>query len=781
MLNNLKISYRLFGAFLLPAVVVCVLAFLAVSAKWQTRSEMALLNTFAEQVKEVALLVHELQQERGMSVVFIASKGKEMGGELSKQREETNALIAEINSAFAKLTTASRTTTLLGQVEEIKTALAGLAEMRKGVDSLTVERQTAFAFYTDLINGKLFPLIGHVVKLTQNSDAIKLIASYQNLMRAKEAAGQERAVGAAAMAAGRIGLKNFARLQGLISAQEAYFSSYETTASEAQLELLTQFKRDPATLDLTALREKLFDNGLDGNFQGIDSAGWWSAASKRMSLLKRLEDKISADLLGMTGAVMAASTNNLLIIVTTLLAVFLVGGALTVVIARSITRPVTALTGTMRSIAAGAFDDKVGGKDRADEIGEMARAVEVFRQNSKERETLNAAIAETRQKEIRQQHAMDTFLQAFKAKIFENVSILLSEVGGLRTVSGSLLTASGRANSEAVASSGACLEAASSSQAVAAATEQLDASIREISSQAHQTSAIVGRTTEKAQVASTEVGKLTEVVTKIDGVVTLIRTIAQQTNLLALNATIESARAGEAGRGFAVVAAEVKALSEQTARATDEIANQIQTVQLTTNGVVEAIRDIVNQIGDIHGMSASVAAAVEEQQAATADIARNVQISASSSERAADGSRVMIEVAEQSSGEAKQVATVSDALQDVSAAVSGAVEEFIRQISSDLADRRAASRLAVERPVVVSGSGRRIEVRALDVSTSGIRTSVVNDLAKGDLVTIDFGFDRAEARVVWQNAEGCGFEFVTHLTQDQTHDERWHSGRRKAA
>jgi methyl-accepting chemotaxis protein len=783
MLNDLRISYRLFGAFLLPIVVVCVLAALAISAKWQLRSEMNTLNAFAEKVSVVGKLVHELQRERGMSVLFLASKGSDMRAELPKQREAADVRVKEMNAALSDLTTISSSATLSRDVDQIRSALAGLPATRQGVDSLSIERPAVFAFYTELINSKLFPLVSGVIKLSTNSDASRLVASYQSLMRAKEMAGQERAVGAAGLAAGRFEPKIYARLASLGAAQDAYFSSYEATASEHQLALLARLKADPLTVAVAGLRQKIFDKGLEGNIDGVDSASWWAATSKRIDLLKTMEDETSADLLVMTGGIAADAAHNLLIIVLSLLAVLVVGAALTVIIARSITVPVTALTGTMRRMAEGELDNELGGKDRGDEIGEMARAVEVFRQHSKERETLNLAVAETHAKEIRQQQELNTALQGFKKTISESIDVLLREVGGLRDVSGSLLTASGRANTEAVASSGACSEAALSAQAVAAATEQLDASIREIAGQAHQTSAIIGRTTERAQIANAEVVKLTEVVTKINGIVTLIRTIAQQTNLLALNATIESARAGEAGRGFAVVAAEVKALSEQTARATDDIAHQIQSVQLTTNGVVDAIREIVDQIGDMHGMSASVAAAVEEQQAATADIARNVQVSATSSERAAEGSRIMIEVAEQSGGGAKQVATVSDALQAISTAVSGAVDVFIGQISSDLSDRRAASRLSVERPVVLTGGGKRIEVRALDVSVSGMRTTTVDDLAKGDRVTIDFGFDRVEARVVWRTAEGCGFEFATHLSQEQAHDQRWHleNGQRQAA
>ena len=446
---------------------------------------------------------------------------------------------------------------------------------------------------------------------------------------------------------------------------------------------------------------------------------------------------------------------------------------ISIVCGNNIVRPIRRLTGAMTQLAAGRHDLTVPDRERHDEIGEMARTVEVFQINAIERAQLEEAMRETRDKEALRQQNLDKNLLIFRDAVSQNLEILISEIDGLRNASESLLGAAAQASSESNSSAEACLSAAASAQAVAAATEQLDASIRELSSRANHTSAIVAATTEKAETSNREVNKLTEAVHKIDSVITLIRTIAQQTNLLALNATIESARAGEAGRGFAVVASEVKALSEQTAKATEEIAQQIQTVQATTETAASAIRTIGAQVGEIHGLATSVAAAVEEQQAATADIARNVHVAADGSNQAAESSRIVTQVADRTGAEAKRLSLASDQLQAVSAAVSKAVQDFIQAVSADITERRTASRPLVDKPVIVTKGGRRIDARALNVSLSGMKLAPVEGLSQGDRVNVDVGFDRMDATVKWISGEECGLEFTSALRQDQINDPRW--------
>jgi methyl-accepting chemotaxis protein len=431
----------------------------------------------------------------------------------------------------------------------------------------------------------------------------------------------------------------------------------------------------------------------------------------------------------------------------------------------AIVTPVNRIKQAMGKLATGTNEVDIAYLARKDEIGEIARTMEVFRQSAIEREHLEAAVNENRAKEHQRQRLLDQHLLRFKETITDNLQILLNEVEELRETSQSLLKAAGQASGEAGNSASACSVAASGSQAVATATEELNVSIREISAQAHHTSAIVGKATERTKSTDAEVTQLMDAVSKIETVVTLIRQIAQHTNLLALNATIESARAGEAGRGFAVVAAEVKDLSEQTAKATEDIARQIHTVQTTTESAAMAIRAIGTQVADIHNLAISVAAAVEQQQQAAADIARNVSIVSNGSNQAAESSRIVTEVAERTGLEAKKLAVASDQLQNVSAAVSKAVQQFIESVSRDLDERRQAVRQPVEKVIAILSGGARLEARTGNVSLTGMKVTRVGGLKQGDLVQAEIGTSYVKAKVVWADAEFCGLEFMERVSE----------------
>jgi methyl-accepting chemotaxis protein len=293
----------------------------------------------------------------------------------------------------------------------------------------------------------------------------------------------------------------------------------------------------------------------------------------------------------------------------------------------SIARPMRALTAAMEKLAGGDFSVVLPGLGRKDEVGEVAGAVEKFKVVS-EQKAREEAEAKVRQDQIAAQQRkaeMHKLADNFESAVGQIVGTVSSASTELEA-SATTLTSTAERTQELTAMVAAASEEASTNvQSVASATEELSSSITEISRQVQESARVAGEAVSQARTTTDRVGELSAAAARIGDVVELINTIAGQTNLLALNATIEAARAGEAGRGFAVVATEVKALAEQTAKATGEIGQQIASIQTATEHSVGAIKDISHTIERLSEISSTIAAAVEEQGAATQEISRNVQ------------------------------------------------------------------------------------------------------------------------------------------------------------
>ncbi|PWC47526.1 hypothetical protein TSA6c_13120 [Azospirillum sp. TSA6c] len=349
-------------------------------------------------------------------------------------------------------------------------------------------------------------------------------------------------------------------------------------------------------------------------------------------------------------------------------------------ISRAITRPVTAMTGTMRELASGNLDVVVPAAGQKDEIGAMAAAVTVFRENAVTARRLEAEQKAEQQRKEARSATVDRLVAEFEGTVAGILRTVSSASTELDSTAHQMNETAEQTNRQSTASAGAAEQTSANVQTVATAAEEMVASLQEIARQVTRSSSIAVDAVAQAEHTDATVQGLADAARKISDVVALISTIAGQTNLLALNATIEAARAGEHGKGFAVVAAEVKSLAGQTARATDEITGQISAIQAATGGVVEAIRVNSGMIRQMNEITAAIASAVEEQNAATGEITRSVTEAAAGTEEVARNIQQVMEATGHTGAAAAQVLGAASELAYQSETLRTNLESFLTSI-----------------------------------------------------------------------------------------------------
>ncbi|MBT6828826.1 MAG: methyl-accepting chemotaxis protein, partial [Rhodospirillaceae bacterium] len=350
------------------------------------------------------------------------------------------------------------------------------------------------------------------------------------------------------------------------------------------------------------------------------------------------------------------------------------------VTSRAIVKPIAAMTSVMGVLADGDNTVEVPARERKDEIGHMAAAVQVFKENGIEKERLTAEQAVESEKREARTKRMDELCGTFDTQISGIVEAVSAASTESESTAESMAATAEQTSQQSSVVASASEEATANVQTVASAAEELASSIAEIARQVDDSTRNSQNAVAEAEKTNDTVRSLSEAGQKIGDVVQLINDIASQTNLLALNATIEAARAGEAGKGFAVVASEVKSLANQTAKATDEIGTQIATLQGATGDAVGAIEGIGTMIGEISEISTTIASAVEEQRAATGEISRNVQEAATGTQEVSSNISGVHEAAQETGSAAVQVKNAATELSQQSILLRQEVETFLKEI-----------------------------------------------------------------------------------------------------
>jgi methyl-accepting chemotaxis protein len=411
------------------------------------------------------------------------------------------------------------------------------------------------------------------------------------------------------------------------------------------------------------------------------------------------------------------------------LIIMLAVGALAI-LGVQIVKPIAGVTTTMEKLAAGDFNAKVDGADRDDEIGQMIRTIEVFRQGLIEANSLRAKqVEQAEQAEAARRASLTDMANSVELEAGAAVNHVSDETNAMTKLAGSMATSAANVTDQCQGAASAAQQAMMSAASVTAATEEFAASINEVTSQLARAREITRDTVKTSDRTQHAVANLSTAVERIGQVATIISEIAAQTNLLALNATIEAARAGEAGRGFAVVASEVKNLSTQTATSTDDIRRHIDEIQRVTQETATVVAEIARQIANVDEVSTAISAAMEEQSATMTEISRHVAETATAAGYVSESVTIVLGEAGRTGESAR---ALSASAKDVAGSISGLRETIVRvvRMSSPDVERRVAPRFEINAPGELLRSNKRITIE--NISRGGALINSAEGFSGGE-------------------------------------------------
>jgi len=693
MLNRLTISALLKSVISLTALLVIALFSLNAFGSWQRLQLTSRIETIAEVSSVLFKAMNSLRSDRS-TTIRVLNSDQPMSSEVDKYLQGareierpalTRTLLLLPGVSFREAGA------LVPHLQRlIKTLFDEQAEFTTEIAKPKAQRRLALAKeYGETINALLEALDKTSDSLAadiNNQDAAidQLLMIKQMAWLMRNTAGEASLLVGNALTAGKLDPAAQLAYTKLIGGVEAAWKALQLSTSGMTLPAMSKAMAaverayfDPA---YTGLRDRLISASARGEKGEITALQWSPISVEHMSSAVAVAEAALDAAEDYAGARHRDAFQSLVLQLLLLVAAIAASTAAMIAISRRVILPLERIRDAMLQVASGDLAVETGYQQRQDEIGALAGALETFKSHAQDKLAIEAQERERNAAAAARQRAVEAHVGEFEILVRGTLQQLGGASDQMRATSSALSDVSRQTNERVHVAGKASGEAAMSVESVAAAAEELSASIGDISRQASHAAGIAARAVDQARLTDGTVQGLAQSASRIGEVVGLINSIAAQTNLLALNATIEAARAGEAGKGFAVVASEVKTLASQTAKATDEISGQIADIQKVAGEAIEAINRIGGIIGEVNEVATAIAAAVQEQGAATQEITRSTQYAAQGTKQVSDNVSGVKSDADAAAAAAGNVKRASETLETESQNLGGQVNAFLARI-----------------------------------------------------------------------------------------------------
>ncbi|MCK4939718.1 MAG: nitrate- and nitrite sensing domain-containing protein, partial [Rhodospirillaceae bacterium] len=513
-LQNTKIGSRILIALILPIVGLLFFSGSIVLERKSVSSEMDSIQELAELGPVISAVVHEMQKERGTSAVYIGSKGTKFSKELPQQRKDTDLKRVDLESALAQIDIASFGSAMVAKVDGANKALSELPTVRDQVASLSFNVPKMAGYYTPTI-AKLLSVVEEMAVISTNAEITNQITAYTSFLQAKERSGVERAMGGAGFGAGQFSRGQYNNFVGLIAKQQDLLKIFNNYASQEQRDFYKNTVIGPDVDEVARMRKIAISSPDTGTTEGITGPYWFGTITKKIDLMKKVEDKIATDLISSASSIGGSAGNAFMLMLGITVVLLVITAIFVTAIIRGITGPIGAMTEAMTVLAGGNKEIEIEGSDRGDEIGSMASAVQVFKDNMIKADELTAQQEKENAAKEQRSIAMDKMAVEFEGSVTESLNKVATASNMMRSTADGMSTIADNTSTQSTAVAAAAEEASTNVQTVASASEELSSSISEISRQVSQSTQIASDAVDEVKGANEKVQGLAIAANKI--------------------------------------------------------------------------------------------------------------------------------------------------------------------------------------------------------------------------------------------------------------------------